>query len=172
MSPILEVSGLRTHFETERGTVRAVDGVDITVEPGQTLGVVGKSGRGKTVLALSILRLVPSPPGRIVGGSVRLDGRDLLAISTEEMHRVRGREISMIFQEPMTSLNPVFPVGEQIAEVFRLHRGMDRREALMQSMEMFRKVGIPSPGTRVRDFPHQIDVRTSFRYAEKNRSWS
>jgi oligopeptide/dipeptide ABC transporter ATP-binding protein len=154
MSAILEVNGLRTHFETERGTVRAVDGIDITVESGQTLGVVGESGCGKTVLALSILRLVPSPPGRIVGGSVLLDGRDLLAISEEEMHRVRGREISMIFQEPMTSLNPVFRVGEQIAEVFRFHQGIGRREALAQSVEMLRKVGIPSPETRVRDYPH------------------
>jgi len=156
MHAILEVSGLRTHFETERGTVRAVDGVDLSVEPGQTLGVVGESGCGKTVLALSILRLVPAPPGRIVGGSVILDGRDLLAISDEEMHRVRGREISMIFQEPMTSLNPVFRIGEQIAEVFRLHRDMSRREALAQSVEMLRKVGIPSPETRVRDYPHQM----------------
>ena len=156
MRAILEVNGLRTHFETERGTVRAVDGVDITVGPGQTLGVVGESGCGKTVLALSILRLVPAPPGRIVGGSVILDGRDLLAISDEEMHRVRGREISMIFQEPMTSLNPVFRIGEQIAEVFRLHRDMSRREALTQSVEMLRKVGIPSPETRVRDYPHQM----------------
>jgi oligopeptide/dipeptide ABC transporter ATP-binding protein len=156
MSAILEVNGLRTHFETSRGTIRAVDGIDVTVESGQTLGVVGESGCGKTVLALSVMRLVPSPQGRIVGGSVLLDGRDLLAISEEEMHRVRGREISMIFQEPMTSLNPVFRVGEQIAEVFRFHQSIGRREALEQSVEMLRKVGIPSPETRVRDFPHQM----------------
>jgi peptide/nickel transport system ATP-binding protein len=156
MSAILEVNGLQTHFETERGTVKAVDGIDITVGSGQTLGVVGESGCGKTILALSIMRLVPSPPGRIVGGSVFLDGRDLLALSEEEMRRVRGREISMIFQEPMTSLNPVFRVGEQIAEVFRLHWGTGRREALTRSVEMLQRVGIPSPETRVRDYPHQM----------------
>ena len=156
MSAILEVNGLRTHFETDQGTVRAVDGIDVTVESGQILGVVGESGCGKTVLALSVMRLIPSPQGRIVGGNVLLDGRDLLAVSEEEMHRVRGREISMIFQEPMTSLNPVFRVGEQIAEVFRFHQGIGRREALNQSVEMLRKVGIPSPETRARDFPHQM----------------
>jgi peptide/nickel transport system ATP-binding protein len=156
MSAILEVNGLQTHFETERGTVKAVDGIDITVGSGQTLGVVGESGCGKTILALSIMRLVPSPPGRIVGGSVFLDGRDLLALSEEEMRRVRGREISMIFQEPMTSLNPVFRVGEQIAEVFRLHWGTGCREALTRSVEMLQRVGIPSPETRVRDYPHQM----------------
>jgi len=156
MSAILEVRGLRTHFETERGIVRAVDGVDITVETGLTLGVVGESGCGKTVLALSLLRLVPSPPGRIVGGSVLLAGRELLSLSEEEMRRVRGREISMIFQEPMTSLNPVFRIGEQIAEVIRLHQGVARREALACSVEMLQKVGIPSPEKRVKDYPHQL----------------
>jgi oligopeptide/dipeptide ABC transporter ATP-binding protein len=156
MSAILEVIGLKTHFETERGIVRAVDGVDITIKTGQTLGVVGESGCGKTVLALSILRLVPSPPGRIVGGSVLLDGRELLTLPEEEMRRVRGREISMIFQEPMTSLNPVFRIGEQIAEVIRLHQSVARREALSASIEMLRKVGIPSPEKRVKDYPHQM----------------
>ena len=156
MSAILEVRGLRTHFETERGIVRAVDGVDLSVETGLTLGVVGESGCGKTVLALSLLRLVPSPPGRIVGGSVLLAGRELLTLSEEEMRRVRGREISMIFQEPMTSLNPVFRIGEQIAEVIRLHQGIARREALAGSVEMLRKVGIPSPEKRVKDYPHQL----------------
>ncbi len=155
-SAILEVRDLRTHFETERGVVKAVDGVGITVGPGQTLGVVGESGCGKTVLALSILRLVPSPPGRIVGGSVLLDGRDLLSLSEEEMRRVRGQAISMIFQEPMTSLNPVFRIGEQIAEAIRLHQGLGRREAMARSVEMLRKVGIPSPEARVRDYPHQM----------------
>jgi oligopeptide/dipeptide ABC transporter ATP-binding protein len=118
--------------------------------------VVGESGCGKSVLALSILRLVPSPPGRIAGGEILLNGRNLLALSEEEMRKIRGREISMIFQEPMTSLNPVFRVGEQIAEVFRLHQGMDRRQALAQSTEMLRMVGIPSPEKRVRDYPHQM----------------
>ena len=153
---IFEVRNLRTHFETERGVVKAVDGVDIAVGPGQTLGVVGESGCGKTVLALSILRLVPSPPGRIIGGSVFLDGRDLLTLSEEEMRRVRGKEISMIFQEPMTSLNPVFRIGEQIAEAIRLHRGLGRREAISLAVEMLRRVGMPSPEARVRDYPHQM----------------
>ncbi len=156
MSVILEIRGLRTHFETERGIVRAVDGVDISVKKGSTLGVVGESGCGKTVLALSVLRLVPSPPGRIVGGSVLLAGRELLSLSEEEMRRVRGCEISMIFQEPMTSLNPVFRIGEQIAEVIRLHQGAARREALACSVEMLQKVGIPSPEKRVKDYPHQL----------------
>ena len=155
-SAMLEVRNLRTNFETERGVVRAVDGVDITVGLGKTLGVVGESGCGKTVLALSILRLVPSPPGRIVAGSVMLDGRNLLALSEEEMRQVRGKEISMIFQEPMTSLNPVFRIGEQIAEVTRLHQGLSRRESTAHSVEMLRKVGIPSPESRVRDYPHQM----------------
>lgn len=156
MQAILEVRNLRTHFETERGVVRAVDGVDLRVEAGGIVGVVGESGCGKTVLALSILRLVPMPPGRIVGGSVLLNGRDLLALPTEEMRMVRGREISMIFQEPMTSLNPVFRVGEQIAEVFRLHQGMNRRDAGQRSVEMLRMVGIPSPEKRAADYPHQL----------------
>jgi peptide/nickel transport system ATP-binding protein len=156
MEAILEVKGLRTHFETERGVVRAVDGVDLRVGAGRTVGVVGESGCGKTVLALSILRLVPSPPGRIVGGTVLFNGLDLLTLSPDEMRKVRGREISMIFQEPMTSLNPVFRVGEQIAEVFRLHQGIDRRNALARSVEMLRMVGIPSPQKRAGDYPHQM----------------
>ncbi len=156
MEAILEVRNLHTHFETERGIVRAVDGVDLRVDAGRTVGVVGESGCGKTVLALSILRLVPMPPGRIVCGSVLFKGRDLLSLSTEEMRKVRGREISMIFQEPMTSLNPVFRIGEQIAEVIHLHQGMDHRNALQQSVEMLRMVGIPSPEKRAWDYPHQM----------------
>ncbi|MBM4315698.1 MAG: ABC transporter ATP-binding protein [Deltaproteobacteria bacterium] len=156
MDSVLEIKDLRTYFDTERGPVRAVDGVDLSVAAGQTLGVVGESGCGKTVLALSIMRLVPSPPGRTVGGSVRLNGRELLDLSAEEMRRVRGREISMIFQEPMTSLNPVFRIGEQIAEVIRLHQNLDRCEAASSSVEMLRKVGIPSPETRVNNYPHQL----------------
>ena len=156
MEAILQVRGLSTHFETERGVVRAVDEVDLRVEARRTVGVVGESGCGKTVLALSILRLVPTPPGRIVGGSVLFNGRDLLTLSMEEMRKVRGREISMIFQEPMTSLNPVFRIGEQIAEVVRLHQGMDHRSALARSVEMLRRVGIPSPEKRAADYPHQL----------------
>ena len=156
MNTVLEITDLRTHFNTEKGIVRAVDGVDLKVASGQTLGVVGESGCGKTVLALSIMRLVPSPPGRVVGGSVLLNGRELLGLSPEEMRHVRGRDISMIFQEPMTSLNPVFRIGEQIGEVMRLHQSLDRREAAASSVEMLRKVGIPSPETRVKDYPHQL----------------
>jgi peptide/nickel transport system ATP-binding protein len=156
MNTVLEITDLRTYFDTDRGIARAVDGVDLTVLSGQTLGVVGESGCGKTVLALSIMRLVPSPPGRIAGGSVRLNGRELLDLSAEEMRHVRGREISMIFQEPMTSLNPVFRIGEQIAEVMRLHQNLNHRDALASSLEMLRKVGIPSPETRVKDYPHQM----------------
>jgi peptide/nickel transport system ATP-binding protein/oligopeptide transport system ATP-binding protein len=156
MNTVLEIRDLRTCFDTDRGIARAVDGVDLTVLSGQTLGVVGESGCGKTVLALSIMRLVPSPPGRIARGSVRLNGRELLDLSAEEMRHVRGREISMIFQEPMTSLNPVFRIGEQIAEVMRLHQRLNHRDALASSVEMLRKVGIPSPETRVKDYPHQM----------------
>jgi len=156
MHAVLEITDLRTRFDTERGTVRAVDGVDLKAVAGQTLGVVGESGCGKTVLALSIMRLVPSPPGRIVGGSILLNGRELLDLSAEEMRGVRGRDISMIFQEPMTSLNPVFRIGEQIAEVLRLHQNLERRQALAASVEMLRMVGIPCPEARAKDYPHQL----------------
>jgi oligopeptide/dipeptide ABC transporter ATP-binding protein len=152
---LLEIEGLATHFETARGVVRAVDGVDLSLRRGETLGIVGESGCGKTVLALSILRLVP-PPGHIVAGRVLFEGRDLLALPEDQMRRIRGREISMIFQEPMTSLNPVFRVGDQVAEVFEVHQGMPRREALERVVEVFRQVGIPSPESRIRDYPHQL----------------
>jgi peptide/nickel transport system ATP-binding protein/oligopeptide transport system ATP-binding protein len=154
--PILEVRDLHTHFETDRGTLRAVDGVDIAVQAGRTFGLVGESGCGKTVLSLSIIRLIPSPPGRIVGGQILFDGTDLLTLSEEKMRQVRGREISMIFQEPMSSLNPVFQVGEQVAEVLQLHKGLNRRDALAKSIEMLRRVGISSPETRAGDYPHQM----------------
>ncbi len=153
--PILKIEGLATYFETARGTVRAVDGVDLSVCPGETVGIVGESGCGKTVLALSILRLVP-PPGRIAAGRIVFGGRDLLTLPEEEMRRIRGREISMIFQEPMTSLNPVFRVGDQVAEVLEVHEGLPRRKALERVVEVFRLVGIPSPETRIRDYPHQL----------------
>jgi peptide/nickel transport system ATP-binding protein/oligopeptide transport system ATP-binding protein len=156
MSVILDIKDLRTHFETARGTVRAVDGVDLTIRQGDTLGVVGESGSGKTVLALSIMRLVPSPPGRIVSGSILFDGNDLLRLEEKEMRRVRGKDISMIFQEPMTSLNPVFKIGDQVAEVIRLHQGLSKKAARERAIEMFRLVGMPSPERRVDDYPHQI----------------
>jgi len=156
LRPILEVKDLSTHFATQSGIVRAVDGVDLAVNKGDTLGVVGESGCGKTVLALCIMRLVPTLSGRIVSGSVLFEGLDLLRLREKEMQRMRGKDISMIFQEPMTSLNPVFRIGEQIAEVIRLHQDLSRRDALNRAVEMLRLVGIPSPERRIRDYPHQM----------------
>jgi oligopeptide/dipeptide ABC transporter ATP-binding protein len=153
---ILDVKNLNTRFLTEYGIVKAVDGVSLFVNKGDTLGVVGESGCGKTVLALSIMRLVPTPPGKIVSGNILYDGLDLLSLREEEMRRIRGREISMIFQEPMTSLNPVIRVGDQIAEGIRLHKGVSGKEALNQSVEMLRLVGMPSPERNVRSYPHQM----------------
>ncbi|HEY8531365.1 MAG TPA: ABC transporter ATP-binding protein [Limnochorda sp.] len=153
---LVEIRGLRTTFHTEEGSVPVVCGVDLAMRRGETLAVVGESGCGKSVTALSIMRLIPSPPGRIEAGEILFEGRDLLRLPEEEMRRIRGNEISMIFQEPMTSLNPVFTVGDQIAEVFMLHRGMGRREALEQAVEVLRHVGIPAPERRVREYPHQM----------------
>ena len=156
MRPILEVKNLSTHFTTQSGIVRAVDGVGLTLNEGDTLGIVGESGCGKTMLALSIMRLVPVPQGRIASGNILFDGLDLLSLREKEMQRVRGKDISMIFQEPMTSLNPVFRVGEQIAEVMRRHQGLSGKDALERAVEMLRLVGITSPEKRIRDYPHQM----------------
>jgi peptide/nickel transport system ATP-binding protein len=153
---LLKIEGLRTHFFTEAGTVRAVDGVSLMVRKGETLGVVGESGCGKSVTALSVLRLIPTPPGKIVGGNIYLDGRDLLKLPEDEMRKVRGASISMIFQEPMTSLNPVFTVGDQIAEGIRLHQGLSKRESWNKAIEMLRLVRIPDPDRRVKEYPHQM----------------
>ena len=153
---LLEVDGLKTHFFTRDGVVRAVDGISFSVMPGETLAIVGESGCGKSVTSLSILRLIASPPGRIVAGRVLLGGRDLLTLSEEEMRGVRGNEISMIFQEPMTSLNPVLTVGRQIAESLTLHRGLTRAQALERAVEMLRLVNIPEPQRRIREYPHQL----------------
>jgi peptide/nickel transport system ATP-binding protein/oligopeptide transport system ATP-binding protein len=147
---------LRTYFETARGTVKALDGVDLSLEAGETLGIVGESGCGKTVLALSIMKLIPIPPGRIVSGRILFDNMDLLSLSDQEIRRVRGKGISMIFQEPMTSLNPVIPVGEQIAEVCRLHEQLSRKEAMGRAVDMLDLVGMPAPAQRVKDYPHQM----------------
>jgi oligopeptide/dipeptide ABC transporter ATP-binding protein len=155
-APLLEIRELQTHFFTDDGIVRAVDGVSLALEPGRTLAVVGESGSGKSVTALSVLRLVAMPPGRIVGGSIRFRGRDLLSLSEPEMRGIRGREISMIFQEPMTSLNPVYTCGEQIMEVLELHLKLDRSAAKKQAIELLRHVGIPSPEQRVDEYPHQM----------------
>jgi peptide/nickel transport system ATP-binding protein len=153
---LLEIRGLMTYFATDDGMVHAVDGVDLTIDRGETLGVVGESGCGKTVTALSALKLIPMPPGRIVGGKILWQGRDLVPLGPEEMRKVRSKEIGIVFQEPMTSLNPVYTVGEQIAEVIRLHEGLGRRTALEKTIEMLRLVHIPNPERRVRDYPHQF----------------
>ena len=153
---LLDVKGLKTHFFTDEGVVRAVDGVDLYINKGETLGVVGESGCGKSVTALSIMRLIPQPPGRIVEGSITYNGRNLLDLSPAQMRKIRGKEISMIFQEPMTSLNPVFTVGEQIAEAVRLHEGLGRRDAMDKTVEMLKLVHIPNAERRVKEYPHQL----------------
>jgi peptide/nickel transport system ATP-binding protein len=155
-TPLLAIEDLQTHFFTRDGVVRAVDGVSYAVEAGETLAVVGESGCGKSVTALSILRLVPSPPGRIVGGAIRFEGVDLLQIGEGEMRRIRGNEISMIFQEPMTSLNPVLTVSRQITETLILHRGLTARAAAARAIEMLRLVRIPEPERRARQYPHEL----------------
>ncbi|MHC4924385.1 MAG: ABC transporter ATP-binding protein [Planctomycetota bacterium] len=153
---LLELRDLKTYFYTDEGVARAVDGVSYVVKKGETLGVVGESGCGKSVTALSVMRLIPQPPGEIVGGQILFNGKDLADLSDEEMRQVRGNEIGMIFQEPMTSLNPVFTVGDQIMESVLLHRGVSKEEAREHAIEMLRKVGIPSPESRVDDYPHQM----------------
>jgi oligopeptide/dipeptide ABC transporter ATP-binding protein len=153
---LLEIDNLQTHFFTSAGVVRAVDGVYYGVRSGETLGIVGESGCGKSVTALSILRLVADPPGRIVGGAIRFAGTNLLDLSESEMEAIRGNDISMIFQEPMTSLNPLLTVGRQISEAIALHRGLSRRDARDQAIEMLRRVHIPEPERRVEAYPHQL----------------
>jgi oligopeptide/dipeptide ABC transporter ATP-binding protein len=153
---LLEIDDLHTQFATPAGIVRAVDGVSYSLRSGETLGVVGESGCGKSVTALSILRLVASPPGRIASGAIRFEGTDLLTLSESEMEDVRGNHISMIFQEPMTSLNPLLTVGRQISEAVALHQGLSHREAMGRAIEMLRRVHIPEPEQRVHAFPHQL----------------
>lgn len=154
--PLLDIRGLRTVFSSDQGVAVAVDGVDLQVNCGETLGLVGESGCGKSVTALSILRLVPSPPGEIVAGQILFEGMDLLTLSEAQMRQIRGNDISMIFQEPMTSLNPVFRIDDQIGEVFRLHRHMGTSEASRAAIDMLGKVGIPSPEERAKSYPHQL----------------
>jgi peptide/nickel transport system ATP-binding protein len=153
---VLDVKNLRTVFFTNSGLFKAVDDVSFSVRRGETLAIVGESGCGKSVTALSIMRLVPDPPGRIVGGSVVLEGTDLLGLDEDEMRAIRGNRISMIFQEPMTSLNPVMRIGDQITEAVRLHRSMTRKEAWDKAVEMLRLVRIPVPGRRAQEYPHQL----------------
>jgi len=153
---LLSVRGLRTEFRTDQGVARAVDGVSFDLPRGGTLALVGESGCGKSVTALSILRLIPDPPGRIAGGEVLFDGRDLLALDSRDMRRIRGNDISMIFQEPMTSMNPVFRIGEQIGAVIRLHRRLNKTEARREAVALMDRVGIPAAASRVDDYPHQM----------------
>jgi peptide/nickel transport system ATP-binding protein len=156
MTDLLEVEDLGTWFYTRQGIVKAVDGVNLSVASGETLGIVGESGCGKSMTALSLMRLIPDPPGRIVSGSVKLGGKDLVKLSQEEMRKVRGNEISMIFQEPMTSLNPVMTIGKQISEALILHRNMDKKAAWKRSVEMLDLVKIPEPVQRAKEYPHQL----------------
>ncbi len=153
---LLKIRNLHTYFYTDDGVAKAVDGVDLELVEGGTLGVVGESGCGKSVTALSVMRLIPDPPGKIIQGKILFGGKDLLTLSEAEMRKIRGRSISMIFQEPMTSLNPVFQIGDQISEVLTLHEGLSKREAWNRSVEMLKMVGIPAAERRVTEYPHQL----------------
>src|SRR5919197_5037817 len=154
--PLLEVKDLKTYFYTPDGVVKAVNGVSYTLDDGEALGLVGESGCGKSVSALSLMRLIPTPPGRIVEGEVVFEGRDLLKVSDEDIRRVRGNDIAMIFQDPMTSLNPVLTIGRQISEALELHKGMSKAQARERTIELLELVGIPSARSRVDDYPHQF----------------
>jgi len=153
---LLEIHNLHTYFKTDEGIAKAVNGVDLKVPKGETLGLVGESGCGKSVTALSIMRLVPDPPGKIMGGEIIFEGCNLLRLSEPEMRRIRGNTVSMIFQEPMTALNPVYRIGAQMAEVIQLHQNVGPKEALNRALDMLSKVGIPDPKQRLREYPHQI----------------
>jgi peptide/nickel transport system ATP-binding protein len=153
---LLDIRGLKTHFVTDEGVVQAVDGVDLTVRRGETVCVVGESGCGKTVTAMSVLKLIAMPPGRIVGGQILWQGRDIVPLPPHEMNRIRAREIAIVFQEPMTSLNPVYTIGDQIGEVIALHEGLGRRAVLERTIDMLALVQIPNPKRRVNDYPHQF----------------
>ncbi|MHA6532834.1 ABC transporter ATP-binding protein [Paenibacillus sp. BAC0078] len=156
IQPILKIEDLHTHFFTDHGEVPAVDGVDLYINPGEVLGVVGESGCGKSVTSLSILKLVPDPPGKIVGGRILLKGQDIVPLKEKEMRKIRGNSVSMIFQEPMTSLNPLFTVGQQIIEAVRLHSGLSKRDAREHAVDMLRKVGIPRAEAIIDEYPHQL----------------
>jgi len=153
---ILEVKDLQTSFFTERGEVKAVDHVNFDLYKGKTVGIVGESGCGKSVTSLSIMRLIPSPPGKIVGGEILYKGQNLLNFGMDQMRKIRGNEISMIFQEPMTSLNPVFTIGNQLIEAIRLHQDLSKGDAINKAVEMLKLVGIPAPDKRIKDYPHQL----------------
>jgi len=153
---LLEIKNLQTHFYVRGYTAKALDNVSLTIQSGQTLGLVGESGCGKSVTAHSIMRLIPDPPGKIEGGEIFFEGQDLLKVPKAQMRKIRGNQISMIFQEPMTSLNPVFPVGDQVAEVIRLHQRLSRKETRERVLETFQLVGIPAADSRLDDYPHQM----------------
>jgi len=153
---LLELRDLRTYFDTDRGTVKAVDGVNLSIEKGKTLGIVGESGCGKSVTAYSIMRLIPDPPGRIAGGQILFDGKDIASLDEGEMRKIRGNQISMIFQEPMTSLNPVYTVGDQIAEAIQLHQDKEADEAWEIALDMLKQVGIPAAEERISNYPHEM----------------
>ena len=156
LGKLLEVIDLKTYFHSDDGVAKAVDGVSFDIEQGKTLGIVGESGCGKTVSCLSVMRLIPCPPGEIAGGRVLFDDEDLLQIPENEMRRIRGNEIAMIFQEPMTSLNPVFTCGDQVTEAIELHQKVGPEEARSRALEMFKLVGIPDPDRRLDEYPHQL----------------
>ncbi len=156
MTTLLDVKGLTTQFFTQDGVVRAVNGISYTLNEGETLGIVGESGCGKSVGVMSLIRLIPSPPGKIIAGEVNFDGRDLLKLSDDEIRSIRGNKIAMIFQDPMTSLNPVLTVGRQIGEALELHLGMDKNQAKARSIELLEMVGIPSAKDRIDNYPHQF----------------
>lgn len=153
---VLQVKNLKTHFTTSKGTAKAVDGVDFTLHRGETLGIVGESGCGKSITSLSLLRLIPSPPGKIVAGEILLNNKDIVKMKEEELRKLRGNQLSMIFQEPMTSLNPIIPVGEQIAETIRLHQRLPRKQAWQKAVDMLELVGLPSPEKRAKQEPFQL----------------
>ena len=156
MARLLEIKGLKTYFYTFEGVVKAVDGVSYELDAGETLGLVGESGCGKSVTALSLMRLIPNPPGKIVNGEVLFEGEDILKIDMDDMRRIRGAKISMVFQEPMTSLNPVLNIERQLTETLQLHKGMSRDEARLESVALLAKVGIPDPERRIKQYPHQF----------------
>src|SRR4051812_36633518 len=154
--PLLEIDTLNIAFDTDRGQIRPVRDVTLTIYPGQTVALVGESGCGKSVTSLSILRLIPTPPGKVIGGKVMLEGRDLLTLPENQMRQVRGKEIAMIFQEPMTSLNPVYTIGDQIVEAITLHQHVNTKQAYEIAEQSLREVGIADPNRRLREYPHQM----------------
>ena len=156
METLIEVKNLKTYFFTHEGTVKAVDGVSFKIKQGETLGIVGESGSGKSVTALSVMKLIPHPPGKIIGGEIYFEGKDLLKLDNKEIRKIRGKKISMIFQEPMTSLDPVFTIGHEIGEAIQLHQGLNKKEARKKAIEILKIVGIPDVEKRIDNYPHEL----------------